>query len=243
MTVSDLQFAESKHRYTDPRTGKRLVSVTSVVGNFDSGDKLGAGAGAAVKLTKLGIDYRKEWNDKKDLGSRIHANIGDWALGRSTEVLGSDDPWMDGFQAFCDATKPVWLETERAVVCSNGRAGGRFDLIGEFEWNGSRDFWLLDPKTGKPYESELELQLAGYADADGMIVYDENGMAVGLEPMPYFARWGGLYLDGSGKATLVEVAKPPQDGSRTRGEVQEAAKAAFRSLLEVRLWHEERRKA
>ena len=70
--VSDLQLAESRHRYKDPRTGQLTVSVTSVVGNLDTGDKLGAGAGAAVKLTKAGVDYRKLWNDKRDLGSRVH---------------------------------------------------------------------------------------------------------------------------------------------------------------------------
>ena len=32
MTVSDLQLAESKHRYRDPRSGDLVVSVTRVVG-------------------------------------------------------------------------------------------------------------------------------------------------------------------------------------------------------------------
>jgi hypothetical protein len=68
--VSDERYAESRHSYRDPRSGERVISVTSVVGAFDpTGDKLGAGAGAAVKLTKLGIDYRQEWADKRELGT------------------------------------------------------------------------------------------------------------------------------------------------------------------------------
>jgi hypothetical protein len=228
--ASDLELATNSHRYRDPRDGKLLVSVTSVVGNYDSGDKLGAGAGAAVRLTKMGVDYRADWNARKETGNRVHKHIWDWALGKTVEVTEADDPYLDAFAGFCQAKAPLWLQTERAVVSSHG-AGGRFDLLGV--WEG--DTWLIDAKTGKVYERELELQLGGYAGCDGMVIYDATGTAVALEPLPQIDRWGGLYLSDKGVATLVEVPKLLL-GEESRAEAQAKAIDAFRSLLAVRLW-------
>jgi hypothetical protein len=197
--VSDQRFAASKHRYTDPRTGERYIGVTSVVGSFDTGDKLGAGAGAAVKLVKQGIDYRAEWNEKKNLGNRVHGYAQLWIEGRSADVLDSDAPQMNAFRQFINDYKPEWIEVERAVVSSLGY-GGRFDAIAYFDGC----FWLLDFKTGKPYKFELMLQLAAYRYMDGMIVYDEEGWAKDLEPMPVVDKCAGLYLTADGYQ-LVEV--------------------------------------
>jgi hypothetical protein len=219
--VSDQQLAESRHRYTHPVSKERLVSVTSVVGNWDDGDKIGAGAGAAVKLTKAGIDYRAEWNAKRDLGIRIHAHAKDWAMGKAVDVLPSDEPYMDALAAFCRAKHPQWIEAERAVVSSDG-FGGRFDLVCEMDGIAT----LLDAKSGRPYFTELTLQLSAYRFAEGMVLYDKDGMAAALEPMPYIERCAGLYLDGSGKATMVECP------------VDETSFAAFKALLAVRLWSE-----
>ncbi len=227
--VSDRQIASTRHIYRDPRTGERVISVTSVLNAFDpTGDKLGAGAGAAVKLTKAGIDYRREWNAKKDLGTRIHAHIGEWVLGEPVEVTEEDEPYLDCFSGFCRAKRPAWIETERAVI--GDQVGGRFDLVGEIEG----DFWLLDTKTGKIYEIELELQLAGYASMHGMIVYDEAGAAASLEPMPHITRWAGLYLRPGEDAILLEVAKTPEEKA--------LAVAAFRKLLDLKLWAKGRAK-
>ena len=223
--VSDEQLAKSRHRYTHPVTKERLIGVTSIVGNWDDGDKLRAGAGAAVKLTRLGIDYRAEWNAKRDLGSRVHENVGDWALGKGTDVLPSDEPYLDAFSKFCQTMHPEWIATERAVVHSIGY-GGRFDLVGELKGVPT----LLDVKTGKPYAVELTLQLAAYRNAEGMIRYDDKGMAAGLEPMPYIQSVAGLYLDANGHATLVEV------------EADERAFLAFKCLLATRLWADQVKK-
>ena len=236
MTVSDLDRSKNSHRYRDPRTGELLIGVTTVVGSFSEGDKAGAMAGAAVKLTKMGLSYHDEWNAKRNLGTRVHAYIGQWAKGKTADVLAEDEGHLDAFTAFCRAKKPEWLETERAVVSSLGY-GGRFDLIGYFEG----EYWALDGKTGKIYETELELQLAGYMGTDGMVVYDAAGTAIGIEPLPHVDRWAGLYLTGDGKAQLVEVAKPTE--TRSRAEVQAAAKQAFWNLLAVRLWADSRKKA
>lgn len=238
--VSDLQRSQNSHKYRDPRTGELLISVTSIVGSYSDGDKAGAFAGAAVKITKQGGDYRKEWREKGALGTRLHGYVGEWAIGKPADVLEADEGHLNAFVAFSNAVRPVWLESERAVVSSLGW-GGRFDLIGEIEWQGERDWWCLDVKSGRPWELELEMQIAGYMGTDGMIIFDANGMAIDLEPLPHVNRWGGLYLGADGTATLLEVAKPPEDGSRTRGEVQEAAKQAFRDLVRVRQWADGRK--
>jgi hypothetical protein len=227
--LSDKAIAESKHKYKHPVTGQLLRSVTSIVHRYNDGDLLGAGAGAAVKLVKEGIDYRKEWREKADLGTRVHANIGKWALGKTTEVLDTDAPRLDAFTAFCHAKRPEWIATEFPIASSLG-FGGRGDLVGEIEG----DSWLLDGKTGKIYLRELALQLAGYANAEGVIRYDVAGNATSLAPMPHIDRWGGLYLGEDGVATLVEV--PAVMLGESRADAQKKAFAAFLHLLELSEW-------
>ena len=93
------------------------------------------------------------------------------------------------------------------------------------------------PNQGKVYEKELALQCSGYFDiAEGMLTFDAQGSAIGIEPMPHVDRWGGLYLGDDGKATLIEVPKPHRGDSRTREQRQADASAAFRHLLAVRHW-------
>ena len=98
--------------------------------------------------------------------------------------------------------------------------GGRFDAIGYFDGL----YWLVDFKTGKPYKTELTLQLAGYRYADGLIKYDADGNASELEPMPHIDRCAGLYLDAEGHATLVPC------------DVDESAFESFKALLPVKKW-------
>lgn len=239
MTVSDLQLAQNSHRYKHPHTGEVLVSVTNVCKSFDDGSKLMAGAYAAVKLAKEGLDFRTEWDAKADIGTAIHEHIGLWAEGKSTDVTEAEEPYLDAFTAFCDAKHPIWLQTDRAVASAWGY-GGRLDLIGIIEEKGHPEIWLLDGKTGKYYARELELQLAGYASADGFIVYDQAGQAVDLEPIPTIDRWGGLYLHADGTAQLREVPQPLTGESLMHA--QQEAIRAFRSLLNTRLWANSRPK-
>lgn len=222
--VSDRQFAESKHQYTDPRTGERLMSVTSIVGSWDPGDKLGAGAAAAVKLAKEGKNYRAIWDAKRDLGSLVHHFGWQWAHGKAAEVPDEAAPYMDAFEKFCNEYEPTWLETERAVVSQEGY-GGRFDFIAELRaglFSGA--YHLIDVKTGKPYTQELTMQLAGYKYADGMVEYDLDGWAKSLEPMPHIDECAGLYLHDDGSYDLCY----------TKSDLQ--AYQAFKSLLYVKQW-------
>ena len=224
--ISDQQFAESKHQYTHPFTKERLIGVTTVVGCYDGGDKLGAGAGAAAKLIRAGIDYRARWNAQRDLGSRVHGYAHLWMDGKTAEVPDSDGPYLDAFAQFCRDHTPEWLTVEAPVVSSLGY-GGRFDMIGE--WDGS--FVLADIKTGKPYKTELTLQLSGYRYADGIILYDEEGNAVDLDPLPHIDRCAGLYLHDDGTYDLVYC------------DVNDESFAAFKALLSVKKWAKQTEKA
>ena len=204
--VSDRRFAETKHRYTDPRTGERVTGVTAIVGCFDQGDKLGAGAYAAYNLAKEGKFFRDEWDAKRDLGTRVHGYAELWMNGRQAEILDTDQPYADAFRRFCDDNEPEWIEVERPVVSSLG-FGGRFDMVGAI-----RDFFLLaDIKTGRRYPVDLSMQLAGYRFADGMILYDDDGWAVDIEPMPHIDKCAGLYLNDDTTYDLVEVPADTAD--------------------------------
>lgn len=230
---SDEELAND-HRYRDPRTGALLVSVTAISGSYDSGGKLEAGAAAAVKLVKSGVDYRQEWDYKRERGTRLHTLIARWALGRSVEALPDEEPLLDAFQAFCLATAPVWVESERAVVSDKGY-GGRLDLIGT--WHGGTA--LVDIKTGKPWHLEHRLQVAAYMGADGMVVFDSSGKAVGVEPLPPIDVGGCLYLDESGTATWNELVHKSDDRReeipRSSWDFDESF-GAFCNLLSVRRW-------
>ena len=245
--VSDQQFAESKHQYTDPRTGERVVSVTTVVGAFDSGDKLGRGARAAVNIERAGGDYRAEWDDKRDTGSRVHSYADLWLNGKTAEIPDEDGPWMDAFADWCDVKRPEWLVTERAgvgsVECPAGPCGvcdftGRLGFGGRFDAIGYWDdlFTLGDFKTGKSWRPELTIQLAGYANFDGLIVYDGDGKAVDIEPLPHIDRWCGIYIRPEG-VDVIECPDPSKvDGDWTADQMKAEAFQVFTNLLYVKKW-------
>jgi hypothetical protein len=224
-----------------------VASVSAVVGCFDSGDKLGRGAAAAVKLVKAGLDYRQLWDDKRDTGSRIHSFARLWLEGKSAEIPEQDVGHMDAFSRWCDLVKPEWVVAERAgvgsVVCPGGPCavckdtgflgyGGRLDAIGFWE----ELFWLGDFKTGNLYRRELTIQLAGYANLEGFINYDEDGMVLDLDPMPHVDRWCGLHITPSGVEPLV-VPHPTKVTAEWSDEQMKAeAFETFRALLYVKEW-------
>ena len=260
--LSDREAALERHEYKDPRTGRVMpFSVTDICRAYNDGDLLGAGAAAAIKI---GPSYREQWDEAGNRGTRIHLGIGSWAQGRYADVLDVDKPYYDAFRAFSNSVRPEWLEVERAVIASlctcspflseHGcpcklcgcegfvfytGVGGRFDLAGYLTPPGEDEpvSFGLDTKTGKVWEKELAIQLAGYFGvAEGMIIWDKDGQAVGLEPMPHVQRWAGLYLNEEAQATLLEAPKRHRGDKRPREEIQRGAVTTFRHLLEVRLW-------
>lgn len=196
MTASDLELALNKHKYR--LDGVDLVNVTAISGLLDDG-KSGAFAGAAVKLTKEGLNYRDEWRESGERGTRVHGHVEAFLTGKSIDCLPSDMGYVDAIEKFMADHSPYPIEME-AIVLSRAGFGGRFDLIVEI--NG--EVWLIDAKTGREYAVEHTLQLSAYRFADGIAIYNEEGELEGLRPIPTIQRTACLYLKEDGTYSLIE---------------------------------------
>lgn len=202
MQLSDIELAD-KHKYRLPN-GEIAISVTRLTGLLDDG-KAGAFAGAAVKITKAGGDYRAEWAAKAKRGTRVHEHALAWSNGEEIDQAEDEEPYLDALAAFIMDHTPKWLERE-VVVLSDRGYGGRLDKIAEID----DEIWLLDYKTGRPYEVEHCLQLNGYAFADGIAEYNEDGNLAKLRPLPEIERAGDVYLHDDGTYELIEYPLGPE---------------------------------
>lgn len=198
--TSDLEEA-TKHRYKLP-SGVTGINVTAITGMLDIDGKSSRMAGAAVKLTKQGLNYRKEWNDKMHRGTRIHSHCESWLREEDVEAQPDEAPYLDALASFFKNEDPYPLEIERVVLSSKGY-GGRLDFIARI----GGETTLVDVKSGSPYPLEHSLQLAAYRHADGMAVYGEDGNLARVEPLPTIDRAGCLYLknDGTYDFTIYET--------------------------------------
>ena len=215
---SDLDAARISHKYRLP-DGTVAVNVTTISDLLDNG-KSGAFAGAATKLLREGKDYRKEWKDKADRGSRIHAHLESWLRHEDIEVAPEEEGYVDALSAFIQEHVPNVLAMEAITLSMHGY-GGRFDLLAELDGLN----WLLDLKTGKQYPVEHTLQLSAYRYADGIAQYDDSGTLLpDLLPLPPVDKTGCIYVHEDGSYQLVEY---PADRS---------AHQMFLRLLDVYLW-------
>ena len=193
--MSDLEQALAhKYRLND----KPLVNVTAISGLLDDG-KSGAFAGAAVKLTKEGLNYREEWKASGERGTRVHGHVDDFLNHRPINCLPSDMGFVDAIEKFMTDREPHTFESEQIVLSEHGY-GGRFDLVVEMDG----ETWLLDAKTGRPYPVEHTLQLSAYRYATGIAIYGSDGTLMSLREMPYIDRTGCLYLREDGTYSLTE---------------------------------------
>lgn len=195
--MSDLDLALNKHKYK-LLDGRIAVNVTTISGLLDDG-KSGAFAGAAVKLTKEGVNYRDEWNARAERGTRVHGHCESFLRGEDIDCLPSEMGYVDAVELFMVEHVPLVVELEQIALSSKG-FGGRFDMIVEIEGEN----WLLDLKTGKKYAVEHTLQLSAYRFADGLAVFDEEGALTSLRPLPEIDRAGCLYVNEDGTYTLSE---------------------------------------
>ena len=214
---TDVELA-ARHKYRLP-SGDVAINVTAVSGCLDLGKAAGM-AGAAAKLTKAGLDYRAEWREKADTGTRVHAVCEQWLRGESAEVRDSDQGYVDALEKFWQDYEPSLVECE-AIALSHHGYGGRLDMIADLN-DGRR--LLIDVKTGKQYPTEHCLQMAAYRYADGLAEYGEDGMLHLLRPVPKVDACACLYVRGDGTYSLVEY---PSDGN---------AFAIFLSLLHAVMW-------
>ena len=214
--LTDLEQAE-KHKYR-LLSGEMAVNVTAISGLLDDG-KSNAFAGAAVKLTREGANYREVWKASGERGTRVHGHLEDWLRGKPTAVLDEDAGPVDALEKFFIDYQPEMLEVEPIVLSARGY-GGRLDTIVRIDGETA----LIDLKTGKPYVAEHSLQLSAYRYADGIAVYDEAGVLTGLRPLPDIDWCGCLYVHDDGSYNLFRY---PADIH---------AWTVFRSLLDAYRW-------
>lgn len=213
---TDLQLA-NKHKYRLPN-GDIAINVTAISGLMDLG-KSGAFAGAAVKLTKAGEDYRKVWSAKAQKGTRVHGHMEAWLRGEDVDAIDEDQGCLDALEQFILDHNPEVIEMEQIVLSDTGY-GGRFDLIARI----GDEVALLDWKSGSPYPVEASLQLSAYRYADGLATYDEDGNLTELRPIPEIDWCACVYVHDDG---TYDLRKYPADKD---------AFAVFQSLLSAYKW-------
>ena len=213
---TDLQLA-AKHKYKLPN-GEVAVNVTAISGLLDDG-KSGAFAGAAVKLTKAGKNYRAEWSAKANRGTRVHGHLESFLRGEDIDQQDDEKGFVDALEAFIVDKQPTVIAQEQ-IVLSNRGYGGRFDLLAEVGGEPA----LIDLKTGSAYPKEASLQMAAYRYADGIATYDKDGNLATLDPIPEVAWCACLYVREDGTYDLVKYP------------ANEEAFGIFCSLLEAYKW-------
>lgn len=211
--ATDLELATVKHRYAFG--GDPLPSVTTITGLLDSNGKSSRMAGAAVKLTKQGLNYRKEWNDKMYRGTRVHNSLDRWLRGLDAEVEPGDQGFMDAAEKYL-IDHPLERPHVERIVVGDGW-GGRLDTCGES--------LIEDWKTGSEREQHV-IQMAAYANGRGFALYDGSGAFTGIEPMPYITDARCVYLQEDGSYHKVDYSHAELI----------AAYAAFEGLLAVHRW-------
>jgi hypothetical protein len=193
--MNDLESALA-HRYR--LDGADLINVTAISGLLDDG-KSGAFAGAAVKLTKAGEDYRATWKASGERGTRVHGYCESFLKGESIDMAVGDEGYVDALEKFIHDLDPQVIDLEQIVLSSNGY-GGRFDMVVRL----GEQIALIDVKTGKSYAAEHTLQLSAYRYADGIAEYDTDGKLTGLRPMPKIDATYCLYVHDDGEYDLTE---------------------------------------
>lgn len=214
-------------RYAVEVGGKHIApSVTTVIGKLD---KPGLSWAAAKETALYAVDHmaawadlprdvayetlrhhhRKVWDDKRDRGSAVHDMAADWAAGRDVACPPDCEGYLDALEAFYAEAAPTVVAAERCVVRADAESsyGGCFDAVSDINdgpFAGRR--LLIDIKTGKRYPAEAVLQLAAYRHADGMGIYDADGVLVAIEAMPPCIDGTAiLYLHDDGTYELLEV--------------------------------------
>jgi len=201
---SDLDLAR-RHRYR-LSNGELARSVTAVSDGFVDDGKSRAFAYAAVNLAKQGKDFAAEWRESGQRGTRIHGHMETWlTTGESAEALNDDEAAvLEALALWFEHREVEVVDVEMILLSDAHGYGGRADLLAWVTVKGQRDLWLLDLKTGKPYEMSHTLQVNAYAFADGKAEYDPvTGELVGLVDFPRPSRVGCLYVSERG-CDLVE---------------------------------------
>ena len=191
--MTDLELALEKHKYVVEPGGKPQVNITAIAKLIDDG-KSSAFAGAAVKITKAGGDYRSEWKESGEQGTRVHGYFENFLLNKPINYRPGEEGFVKALVGFIEAEDPQLIIDPEFVVVSPHGYGGRGDLCARLVTRG-RGIW--DLKSGKRYAVEHTLQLALQRFAE-LAVYDDAGMFVGTKPMPEVEVTGCFYANQDG---------------------------------------------
>jgi hypothetical protein len=197
------------------------------------------------KTAEEGIAYLRSFPDKiRDdtgkLGSDIHLLAHMEGLGlegsvsdsKGFEVSPDTFPYLEafrGFLAFLEAQGGKIISSEHAVYSETEGYCGTYDLIVSL-WD---ELWLLDIKSGRGYYADFGLQLAGYANAEYIVLPNDPT----LYPMPQVQHTAVLHIrpdqyqsdPPSGQWRLVEYPTTDRDY------------LAFLAALELWKWKSEGR--
>lgn len=197
--MTDLELALEKHKYVVQPGGKPQVNITTISKLMDIDGKSSAFAGSAVKITKAGGDYRREWKESGELGTRVHGYCENFLRGEAIDYRsGEEEGYVEALEKFITEADPKVIDLEFVVVSALGY-GGRGDMLVEIDG----ETWLIDLKSGKRYAYEHTLQLAALRYAR-RAQYDGHGMLSSTEPMPEIDRTAALYVENNGSYELVE---------------------------------------
>lgn len=229
--MADIDLAKD-HEYVCEVGGKPKISVSRIAKLVDD-DKTDGLMRWAVWLADQGENYLEVREYKADRGTRVHTHMKAWANGETVQALPDELGFLDAAAKFRIDTGAVTIESEAAVVSATHGYGGTFDDISEIDG----ELWGLDWKTGALRDRENELQHAGYWNADGIAIYDDEGNFTGMRPLPAVTRWAtvGLRDDGTYDFREAPVRRRGQ-GKTPIKELQDEAWRQFRGLLDHFAW-------
>lgn len=197
--MSDLTLALDAHKYVVEPGGKPQVNITAIAKLLDIGGKSSAFAGAAVKISKEGGDYRKIWKESGELGTRVHGYMENFMTGVAIDYQEGEAGYVHALETFIKERNPQnYIAPEFVVISPEHGYGGRGDLLVTFD----DQLTLCDLKSGKKYAVEHTLQLAAQRYAE-LAVYNDEGVLTGSHPMPQIDRAGCLYVEADGNYEFV----------------------------------------
>ena len=198
--MSDLELALKKHKYVTEPGGTGQVNVTTISKLIDDG-KSSAFAGAANKITLAGGDYRKEWKESGEQGTRVHGYMENFLLDKPIDYRPGEEGFVKALRLFITEEDPqLIIPPEFVVVSPEHGYGGRGDLCAALKSYG-RGIW--DLKSGKKYAVEHTLQLA-LLRFGKLAVYDDNDMLIGCKDMPEVETAGCVYVNADGTYDVDE---------------------------------------
>lgn len=247
------QDKNGRRYYTNPETGKRLPSVTTVLGMMSKPLLVPWAAKVTAqyavdnwpRLGRLNRDKRIQEikrahdtirNDSAELGDTIHEYAESYLKDEPTPQITDENVSAVGaLFAWVDEYKPELLGAEVSVWNATYGYAGTFDLLAKI--NG--ETWLLDYKTGKGLYPEVAMQLA--ALGKGETILNE-----GLDKLPKIDHYGVVQVrtdqpvfDASGIPVLgsngEQLVIPAFARMHEVGRVEESFKA-FRACLDLYNW-------